>query len=261
MRYKMIKYLNGLILALFLTGAAQADDYADYTLMDQQIAGVTTGGAGATQWAWTPKQGEYWLDSGSPSAWPPGYSEVFVVQKECPVPQVRVTGAWGVYGPDTRFYKYTMQKEEVEHGPGQIYDITAYCGSGGQHYVTFDIQSHQYIQRSWGDIWVDAHHVSRWYHESRWSPPVVIYNPAMNQSALAIKQEEKWWEETWSWGGTHTPGKWILGSGSTPYTAAGAPLDVAGGHYGRSNYFGKGKGILWRVDDGVTRYSLGTWPW
>ncbi|HXH02405.1 MAG TPA: hypothetical protein VNN09_03705 [Candidatus Competibacteraceae bacterium] len=264
----MLRWSFGIVGIMFFT-SANADTWADYTLMTNKLAGMTN--LTPSYWAWDPQgNNTYDLYSDWQEQWPHPYHEVYKVQdfNECPVRLVRLLGNYNYYGSAIKFYQYRMQKEEYV-APDGTYDVTSYCGSGGQHYALFDVQQHTYVLKSWGQILVDNKLVANFYHEQRVSPPQSVYNPAWAGDTIrtvpAIKQEEKFWQQTFDVNGAQTFKGWVLGSG--PVDAQGKPTGAAGGYYGRVNYHGKGKGLLWKVDEinsqggTTTRYLYDTWIW
>jgi hypothetical protein len=176
--------LASLLFAEELVAAAAAEDYGQYSMMDQRHAGVFySGGIPVGQWAWTPLGNESEVWWGNPTRWPPANAERFIRSGNW----VLLDG-WRDHGT---YYVQRVHRELI--GDGSCQNMVPVPSDGGrQHYVQWAIPPQAYCLQAWGTI-TEQHtgKIMDFFHTQVWSPPSSCSNTYLG-TRTCIRQWESW---------------------------------------------------------------------
>lgn len=171
-----------LVLMTAAPAYAEAETYADYTMMFQRSAGQYAPADGAPgQWAWSPASPtESDISWGDPKAWPPDYAEHFVH-----------AGDWvlldGWRGNGT-YYRLRVTKETY-CAPDCV---TLPSDGGRQHYARWNVPTADYRLEAAGTITEESSgKVFDFTHTQTWGAPATCHNQRF-ADRTCVTQSEAW---------------------------------------------------------------------
>lgn len=178
--------LAALLFAREPVATAAAEDYGQYSLMNQRHAGqFYSGGSLAGQWSWTPQGNESEVLWSDPSKWPPANAERFIRSGDW----VLLDG-WRDHGT---YYVQRVHRELI--GDGSCRNLVPLPSEGGrQHYVQWTIPPEAYCLQAWGTITEQlTGKTVDFTHTQVWSPPSSCRNTYLG-TRTCIRQWESWWD-------------------------------------------------------------------